>query len=56
MSLLTIPSVRLLARSLGLGKRAAVLAVPLSIVIWPEIPESMPEHYGTITLTIAMPL
>jgi hypothetical protein len=56
MSLLTIPSVCLPVRFLDPDKRAAALAVPLSIVIWLEIPESMSDHYGTITFTIAMPL
>lgn len=54
MSLLMAPATYLLARSLGLSKRAAAVAMPLSIVLWSDIPESVSDHYGTVTFTIAV--
>ncbi|MGC9113365.1 hypothetical protein [Acidilobus sp.] len=53
MSLLMAPATYLLARSLGLSRKAAATAIPLSIILWSDIPESVSDHYGTVTFTIA---
>mgnify|MGYP001772743191 CR=1 FL=1 len=54
MSIAVAPPVYLLARSLGLGRRASAAAVTMTEALWPIIPYAASESWATVTFTAAL--
>lgn len=56
MSVAVAPPVYLLARALGLGRRASAAAVTLTEALWPILPYAASESWATVTFTAALAL